>query len=328
MKTKRNILNIPAETAEDVVSALSPDEKLLLKKIIRNGRWEETEAEFLCDNGRKTCRAYRYDVRSAENAARPDSRKRNAALRRIRRRLCPADGGRTGRHISFTNEPDTLLIRNGWHEAFEEWAGQDPGKDPAEETRRLLDSPALREERFDDGQTAQIELGFRNGLSPRQIMIYANPAFDHNQMEQIRHGFRDGQTMRQVRLYADHRLDWLQMREAKRGFRNGLTMEQVRLYTNPKFDPGQMYEIRTGFENGLTIEQVKVYADPKYDADQMWQMHRGFARGLTEDEVRSYADPELGSDRMYAAGTDLLRGKNRPAEEEDGPPTALMTIAE
>ena len=125
--------------------------------------------------------------------------------------------------------------------------------------------------KFDDCQMYQIRKGFEEGLTFKQVKIYAKPEIQHDQMEQILWGFIDGLTMEQVKLYVKPEFKSAQMFEIRLGFeQNNLTMEEIKLYADPKFNFEQMWEIRLGFESGLTIEQIKLYTQPdKFDNYQM-----------------------------------------------------------
>ena len=113
--------------------------------------------------------------------------------------------------------------------------------------------------KFDDYQMHQIREGFKNGLTFKQVKIYAKPEIQHDQMEQILWGFIDGLTMEQIKLYADSKFDFEQMWEIRLGFESGLTMEEIKLYAKPKFNIYQMQEIREFIINNknLSINTLK-----------------------------------------------------------------------
>lgn len=57
----------------------------------------------------------------------------------------------------------------------------------------------------------EIRIGFQDGLSIKQVKLYANKEFNEWQMAEIRWGFGDGLSFKKVELFARPELTWKQM---------------------------------------------------------------------------------------------------------------------
>ena len=121
---------------EQIVSTLTKSEKRLLKDIINNGACGNYACRFLDDKGNvETVEAYGYSVYYSYRVVLLKGCAITAMCQSICRKLCPAVNNEVGRYISHRDDRygdwsgDMLLIREGYHSAFEEWASGKGFKD-------------------------------------------------------------------------------------------------------------------------------------------------------------------------------------------------------
>ena len=114
---------------EEIVSALTADERQLLKDTINNGAWGDADMEFLDENGNiETVSMYGYCTNDAHQAGHFKGRIVSSMFKSIYKKLCPANHNQIGRYISHCNDwwgdgsGDMLFIRKGYHRTFEEWS--------------------------------------------------------------------------------------------------------------------------------------------------------------------------------------------------------------
>ncbi len=114
----------------------------------------------------------------------------------------------------------------------------------------------------------------------RRLWLFFNPC----QREEIRLGKENGLSDKEISIYAKHRFGSLAMREIRLGLEQRLDLDAIKMYANKKFNWMQMQAIREGFLMGLSKEQVLQYAKPSYRDWQMRSISYGFAYGLTLEE--------------------------------------------
>lgn len=107
------------------------------------------------------------------------------------------------------------------------------------------------------GEWRQVELGFKNGLTLKQVLAYVE--FDRGEMEIIREAFEKGLTMRQVLLFARREFDQVQMLLISQALLDGLSFSRAELIANPKLCMSEINTILEMFDRGYTDEQVKHY---------------------------------------------------------------------
>ena len=117
------------QQVEEIVSVLTAEQQQLLKDTINHGSWGDADYEFLDANGNiETDRMYGYCTNDAKLAGNFSGRKVSAMFRAIYKQLCPAHKNQIGRYISHCRDwwgdgtGDTLFIRTGYYQTFEEWA--------------------------------------------------------------------------------------------------------------------------------------------------------------------------------------------------------------
>jgi hypothetical protein len=114
---------------QEIVSVLSNDEQQLLKDTINEGKWGDSDWEFLDENGKiETVSMYGYCTNDAHLAGHFKGRIVSTMFKSIYKKLCPEHNNQIGRYISHCNDwwgdgsGDMLFIRSSHYEAFEEWA--------------------------------------------------------------------------------------------------------------------------------------------------------------------------------------------------------------
>lgn len=170
-----------------------------------------------------------------------------------------------------------------------------------------------------------IGYGILDGLSLKEIKVYAKPAFDFDQMNQIKSGFRQKLSFEQVQVYADSKFDDEQMKELK-VLLTMYPMEKVKLVANPHLNSNQMGAILingkslpddiilkyadpnmeseklkiiySALEKGFTEEQVDVLWHPYFTISQMEEIKKGFENGLSVEKVKLYAKPAFNFEQM------------------------------
>ena len=124
-------MNVTIEKVKEIVAVLTAEQQQLLKDTINYGAWGDADNTFLGENGDyETVMMFGYCTNDAKNAGHFSGRKVSAMFRAIYAKLCAADNHTVGRYISHCRDwwgdgrGDMLFIREGYYEAFEEWAKQ------------------------------------------------------------------------------------------------------------------------------------------------------------------------------------------------------------
>lgn len=165
--------------------------------------------------------------------------------------------------------------------------------------------------KFDAGQLKQIFWGFSNGLSPKSISLYADPAFNHAQMECIYMTLSRGATRRLVTFMADPRFDVDQMRELKFCIEDNPPMEALDLVADPKFSAAQMHSIIAAmYMDGVTLDDIRVFAKPEFSPGQMDEARRAITDyEISDEDFRRYTQPEYGPRMLRIIYRALESGK-------------------
>lgn len=113
----------------EIVSVLTADEQQLLKDTINYGGWGDTTMEFLDGNGNvETDWGFGYCTNNAKDAGNFKGRIVSQMFKSIYKKMCPEHQNQIGMHISHVNDwwgdgsGDMLFIRDGFYNAFYEWA--------------------------------------------------------------------------------------------------------------------------------------------------------------------------------------------------------------
>ena len=182
---------------------------------------------------------------------------------------------------------------------------------------------------FNHEQMYEIRIGLKEGLGEEKVLMYAKPEFDGEQMWSIKKAFTDGLSVEQVKLFAKPEVQSWKMKELTKAFTKypQLNGEQVEVLINQDFYGSGMTEITKGFmENHLSVEQVKIIANPKLDSDQMEQLRIAFTDGLSIEQVKSIANPYTDWEKMMALR--LAYYNNHGSEKEIEKKVELYTRPE
>lgn len=121
--------NIRMAKINEILNALTEEQKQLLKDTINYGSWGDSDWEFINDNGDvETVPMYGYCTNDAKRAGHFSGRKASAMFRSMYKKLCPTKYNKIGRYISHCNDwwgdgsGDMLFIRSPFYHDFEEWA--------------------------------------------------------------------------------------------------------------------------------------------------------------------------------------------------------------
>lgn len=150
---------------------------------------------------------------------------------------------------------------------------------------------------YDANQLTQIIVGFRHGLSVKEVFLYANPKLSFLQMRQIRVGFDKGLSPDQIKFYANSKYNMPQMNEIRECFVNGLNINDAKRYISEKSTQREIYQIREGLRNGLG-EKIAIYANSNFNYLQMEQIRLGLEHGFNDSEISEYLDPKLEYTKM------------------------------
>lgn len=114
---------------ETIISALTDNEKQLLKDTIRYGAWGDCEQEFLSEQKQVcTVPCYGYCTNDAKSGGHFKGREISNMFRSIYRKLCPHNRNQIGEYISHCNDwwgdgsGDMLFVKSPYDEALEAWA--------------------------------------------------------------------------------------------------------------------------------------------------------------------------------------------------------------
>ena len=166
-----------------------------------------------------------------------------------------------------------------------------------------------RDSDFNEHQLRVIKKGLENGLSEKQVLLYAKPEFDQFQMEEILNGLKNHIPDNLVAIYANPIYDILQMSVIRNGFENSVTAEQASIYTNPEYNAQQMHIIMHGLVSHLPIEEINIYADKKFDADQMYEiMYALQIKAASLKEITHFADPKFSAPKLALIYKSLQSG--------------------
>lgn len=112
---------------------------------------------------------------------------------------------------------------------------------------------------FNEAQLAAIQIGFDEELSPKEIMVFAQPEYSSDQMAEIREGIFHGLSIRDVMLYAD-----------------------------PEFNAEQMFIIRDDLEDHVaSFDTIALYAKPEFDVETMDMLHQAVVASIPHDEIKT-----------------------------------------
>lgn len=148
--------------------------------------------------------------------------------------------------------------------------------------------------RFSEKQVKEIKKGFKDGLSKKQVLIYAKPEFDEKQMEQIRKGLKKKLPLEYVLFYANKNYTAEQMQEIRYAFLNGFSLEDVKrnfFDKDGKFKPIDFVrEMRINTLMNELFSQIR-YSPGNFNEDQIQWLKAGFLVGLNVKQVSIYAKP-------------------------------------
>ena len=112
---------------------------------------------------------------------------------------------------------------------------------------------------FNEAQLAAIQIGFDEELSPKEIMVFAQPEYSSDQMAEIREGIF-----------------------------HGLSIRDVMLYANPEFNADQMFIIRDDLEDHVApFDTIALYARPEFDVETMEMLHQAAVASIPHEHIKT-----------------------------------------
>lgn len=149
-----------------------------------------------------------------------------------------------------------------------------------------------------------------NDFSGNGISYYQELGFDEYQIDEIRSGFRGGLSPEQIQVFADLRLSQHQMNVLRYGLSNGFSVEEVSAFAKPSYDSLVISSYLRALHQGFTLDEVITYQkecnlqDAKwYDIDGVFNV---LSMGGTVSDVHNLQDSEFSS-QLYPKAFALMQ---------------------
>ena len=142
--------------------------------------------------------------------------------------------------------------QEGHTEMIQKWGGiKGLIKNTVKEAEQMKVQP------FSARQIEEIEKGYKNGLTDREVKMYSNPLYPEEKMKEMRKSLEERVPCDYVNMVREAVFSPAQLKQVRLGIKHGLNQEQVQVFANQFLTHQEMKMARLALEEGCSIEQVK-----------------------------------------------------------------------